>query len=232
MNLYSFDADYIAEKLLPPLLRTPKRLDWLKTLLIGLQLKWNDVFDTEGFKKGFIINKWSSVTAYTAGNNVRFGIAVYKAAVNNTGIVPTSDPDTWILIETDFVGSDARVPFNGQKMVFEYLLNKYLNVSPTTVPKIYITNNTVDVNGFYMGVDGDGGFGEMGINSNQDDFLGTSYTLGQTAFTIFVPIALANTFTSEAPNVAPAISANRENIVRGVADKYSISGILYNVITY
>lgn len=232
-SIYDFDTDYTSEQLTPPLLRLPKRLAWLKTLLASLKKKNGYVFgSTMSFKAGFSVSTWSVLTAYVVGDRVRFGISVYEALLASTGVVPGSDSVTWLLIEKDFVGSDERLKYNSGKMLFEYVLNRYLNYSATSVPLIYITTNTIDTNGFYMGVDGDGQFGEMGVDTNQNDFLGTSYTLNQYAFTIYVPIALANTFTTETPNVAPAISTNRENIVRGVADKYRLAGILYNVVTY
>jgi len=200
--------------------------------LASLKKKQGYVFGPNSFKNGFNVITWNVATNYALGDTVRFGVSVYEALVANVGIIPSSDEDTWLLVEKEFIGADERNKYNAGKMLFEYVLNRYLNTTATTVPLIYITTNTIDVNGFYMGADGDGTYGELGVNTNQNDFLGTSYTLTQYAFTIYVPIALSNSFTSEAADVAPAISTNRENIVRGVADKYNLAGLLYNVITY
>lgn len=226
--IYSYNVNYVQEKLTPPLLRKPIRIDWLKTLTRPIQLKYDDIFGTQSFVNSFNYAKWSSVTAYTVGNRVRFGISIYEALVANTNIDPPSDSDTWLLIEKDFVGIDERSKFTSQHMVFQYVLNRYLNTTVSTIPQIYVTRNVIDTNGFYMGADGDGTYGELATNTGtittQDDFLGTSYSLNQYAMTIYVPTALFTTLGSNA--------ANREQTVRNVADKYVLAGILYDVQQY
>lgn len=224
MSIYGFDTDYISEKLVPPLLRATKRLAWIRVLVANIQQKYNDIFGVQSYYNGFYYANWSSVTAYVVGNRVKFGIAIYECIEDNTGLSPEVNTDEWLLIEPDFVGADERVKYNGGKMVLEYVLNRYLNTTATTIPTIYIQTNTVDVNGFYMGVDGISELGELGTNTSQNDFLGTSYTLNQYCFTIYVPAALYTTLGTSA--------ANRENRVRNVADKYVIAGINYNVTTY
>lgn len=224
MSIFPYDINYVQEKLTPPLLRTPIRLDWLKVLERPIQLKYDDIFGLSSFTRGFNKAKWSVVTAYVVGDRVRYGIAIWECLVANTGISPDSDLAKWLLIEPDFVGADERVKYNSGKMLFEYVLNRYLNTTATTIPTIYILTNTIDTNGFYMGSDGDGTYGELGTNTNQNDFLGTAYTLGQKAFTIYVPLALFTSLGNSA--------ANREQVVRNVADKYALSGIQYLVTTY
>lgn len=231
-----YNVNYVQEKLLPPLLRTPIRLDWLKTLTYPIQSKYNDIYGTQSFVRSFSYAKWSAVTAYTVGNRVRFGISIYECLIANTGIDPSSDDVTWLRIAEDFVGIDERVKFSSQHMVFQYVLNRYLNITYATIPQIYTIKNSIDTNGFYMGDDGDGSYGEMGTGTgaiaDQDDFMDDSYSLNQYAFTIYVPIALANTLTSETPDVVPNIAPNREKMVRNVADKYKLAGMTYNVVTY
>lgn len=224
MSIYGFDTDYISEKLTPSILRTPMRLAWLRVLTSDIQSKYEDIFGAQGYYNGFAIANWSSVAAYVVGNRVKYGISIYECLVDNTGLSPDINTTEWLLIEKDFVGADERVKYNGQKMVLEYILNRYLNTTATTIPTIYILTNTVDVNGFYMGIDGQSELGELGENTNQNDFLGTSYTLNQYCFTIYVPTALYATLGTTAPN--------RENRVRNVADKYVLAGINYNVTTY
>jgi cellulase/cellobiase CelA1 len=57
-------------------------------------------------------------------------------------------------------------------------------------------------------------------------------TTASISFTINVPIAVANALTTETANTVPNISANRENIIRQIADLYNYAGITYDVITY
>lgn len=224
MSIYGFDTDYISEKLTPSLLRTPMRLAWLRVLTSDIQAKYTDIFGVQSYYKGFSIANWSSVASYVIGNRVKYGVSIYECLVDNTGLSPDINTTEWLLIEKDFVGANERVKYNGQKMVLEYILNRYLNTTATTIPTIYIQTNPVDVNGFYMGIDGISELGELGTNTNQDDFLGTSYTLNQYCFTIYVPAALYTTLGTSA--------ANRENRVRNVADKYVIAGINYSISTY
>ncbi len=219
--MYSFSTSYISEKLVPPVLRQVKILAFLRVLLVSVQTKWDD------FKKyisGSSEIKWSNVTAYSVGDRVKYGYSIYEALQSSTGEIPFENTDYWLLVNKDFVGCDARVKFNSDKIVFDYVLNLYLNITPTTIPTIYTTRNQVDANGFYMGVDGDGLFGELGTDENQNDFMGTAYSLGQYAMTIYVPLAL---YTSLASN-----AADREARVRNIADRYVMAGVLYEIQTY
>jgi hypothetical protein len=226
MSIYLFDNKIIVDQLTPPLLRKPIRLAWLYTLTYPIQRKFNDTFaNTKSFKKGYLtVAKWNSGVTYTTGDKVRYGIKIYEALEGSTGVVPFENEDTWLLICNDFVGADSRVKFNNQKMLFEYVLNLYLNTTATTLPTIYITRNTIDINGFYLGVDGVTDLGELGTNTNQKQFLGTSYSLNQYAFTINVPLALYTSLGSTA--------TNRENMVKEIADRYNSAGALYNIVTY
>lgn len=219
--MYSFSTSYISEKLVPPILRQVRVLAYLRVLLISVQTKWGDFL--EYINGSFYIN-WNVLTAYTVGDRIKYGTATYEALQNSTGEIPFENTAYWLLINKDFVGCDVRVKFNSDKIVFEYVLNKYLNTTPTTIPTIYTTRNQVDSNGFYMGVDGDGLFGELGTDENQNDFLGTTYSLGQYAMTIYVPLALYTSLATTA--------ADREAIVRNIADKYVMAGIVYEVVTY
>jgi hypothetical protein len=233
MSIFAFDYKTTTDQLTPPLLRKPIRLSWLYSLAYPIQKRFNDDLGaTNSYKKGFIpIAKWSAALPYTTGTKIRYGIKVYEALKNSTGVVPYNNPTTWQLISNDFVGADSRAKFNNGKMLFEYVLNLYLNTTAYTVPAIYIQKHLLEADGFYLGVDGDT-VGMLGTNVNQSQFLGTAYILDQRSFTVWVPITLANSLYSGTPDVAPAISSQRENIVRGVVDKYNTVGSLYYVKTY
>lgn len=219
--MYLFNTTYLTEKLTPPALRQVRILAFLRVLTSPLTSKWNDFLE---YINGSNYSDWSNVTAYVLGDRVRYGYSIYECIQASTGKIPQTETDYWLLINKDFVGIDAKTKFNAQKMVFEYVLNLYLNTTPTTIPLIYTTRNVVDSNGFYMGIDGDSSFGELGTESNQDDYLGTSYTLGQYAMTIYVPLALYTGLASTA--------ADREARVRNIADRYVVAGINYDVQTF
>jgi hypothetical protein len=221
MSIYNFDIDYLTEKLTPPVLRQSRIIAFLKVICRPLQLIWKN---TEKYFNGSGYAIWSNVTTYNRGDKVRYGYEIYDALQSSTGEVPFENTDYWLMINKDFVGLDARARFNGGKMLFEYILNLYLNTTYATLPTIYTTRNTVDVNGFFMGTDGASELGELGTETNQDDFLGTTTTINQYAMTIYVPSAL---YTSLATT-----SADREARVRNIADRYVYAGIQYNVTTY
>lgn len=219
--MFAFNTSYISEKLVPPALRSVKILAYVRVLLAPLQTKWNDFLE---FINGSNYLAWDILNIYAVGDRVKYGESIYEALQASAGETPYNNTDYWLLINKDFVGCDARVKFNSQKIVFEYVLNLYLNTTPTTLPLIYTTRNTMDVNGFYLGVDGVSELGELGKDNNQDDYLGTSYTLGQYAMTIYVPLALYTSLASTAND--------RESRVRNIADRYCPVGINYNVNTY
>lgn len=219
--MYAFNTTYLSEKLIPPALRQIRILAYLRVLLASVQSKWNDTLE---YFLGSSYSTWAASDPYVKGDRIKYGYAIYEALIANINVIPYGNESTWLLINKDFVGIDAKVHFNGQKMIFEYVLNLYLNTTATTIPLIYTTRNPVDTNGFYLGVDGDSSFGELGLDSNQNDYLGTSYTIGQYAMTIYVPLALYNSLASS--------SSDRESRVRNIADRYVVAGINYSISTY
>ena len=224
--IYSNDIYYNSEKFLPPLLRRPVRLSWLQVLLRSLQKKNDDNFNNQSYLSGWTgLSKWSSAVTYNNGNLTRFGIAVYESLIaNNLNVSPPSDNTKWLLLENDFVGVNERVKYNSGKMLFEYVLNRYLNVTATTLPAIYINNLTIDLTGFYLGFDNNNPSGYLGDETNQIDFMGDNYSLNTYAFVIFVPLAL---FMTLGGNLA-----DREQTVRNVADKYVLTGMKYSISKY
>jgi hypothetical protein len=226
MTIPTLNFDTILDRMTPPKLRQTRFIAWLTVLFAPLKLKYDDIFNK--YKTGDTSTAWSNVTAYVVGDRVRYGIGIYEALTANTGIVPISDSQTWYKVNDDFVGTDERIMYNSQRIVFEYLLNRYFNVTPTTAPLIYITTNNIDTNGFYLGdsainENGELAFGTYGF-SNANDYLGTSYSLNQYAFTINVPIALYTPLG--------ATNTDRDNVIRNIADKYVIAGVLYDITTY
>jgi hypothetical protein len=219
--MYSFNITYLTEKLTPPALRQVRILAFMRVITAPLAYKWRDFLE---YINGSSYTEFDYSSPYTVGDRVRYGYAIYECIQDASLIIPYGNPDYWLLINKDFVGVDARRKFNSQKLVFEYVLNLYLNTTPTTLPLIYTTRNTVDSNGFYIGAKGYGDRGEIGKSVSQNDFIGTGYTLGQYAMTIYVPLALYNSLATTAND--------REQRVRNVADKYVMAGIEYNVLTY
>ena len=229
MSIYDLDINFVSEKLTPPELRQDKRLAWLRVLLAGLQRKHEDIFDNnlKSFKTGDWLNAWSSAATYVAGDQVKVGIARYEALQGNGNIFPVGNTDYWLLIEKDFVGTDARKQFYSGKMSFEYALNLYLNTFPTAFPTIYIATQGNANPTFMLNNNVAPYLNYMPVASNFQQFYManvSSYSAGSVNFIIYVPLAVYNALGSD--------NTTRTNVVRTVADKYNTAGMTYSVVTY
>lgn len=222
MANYGFDTNFISEKLTPGKLRRPRRLAWLRTLLYPLQVKFIDIFTY--YRLGASYGNWSKIPTYAAGTRKRYGMSIYEALRSTVAEAPPYSPTAWLLIQKNWIGAEERLKYNGQKIVFEFLLNK---IFPNTfnTNQIYILTVATDSNAFWVGDDASGKLnGTAGVDGSQQYFVGTSYTVGYYNFTINVPLALFNDLG--------ATNIERENTIRAVADKYRIAGMLYNVVSY
>lgn len=224
-SIYDIDYDSVDLQLLPPDKRLPKMIAWVQSLTTPLQ--WlRDLFYNE-YANGFTGPAWDVLATYAKGDRVRYiDRAVYECVVPTTaGILPT-DTAYWIKIQDIYIGINERAKYNSQKMVFEFLLNKWFEVAPLPADQIVIQNNHVDTNGFFMSTSDDVfGCGQMGTQQNQAQFMGVAsspYGLSQYDFTIKVPSAV----------YAGSLINSEDKIIRAIADKYVIAGMSYNIITY
>ena len=114
-----------------------------------------------------------------------------------------------------------------QIILFEYYLNNYFgtvwsNITGASV--IYIENTETDVSAFMVG-DSDLTSSSVAVDEmNQTGWLGIDYLFEYSSFTIFIPTSV---FTALALD-----DDTREGIVRAVADKLNLAGIIYKIITY
>ena len=219
-TIYAYDAFYISEKNTPPKLRKPIRLAWLRTLLKPLQTRFVDTFNY--YRLGQTAPLWNKIPTYPVNYRVKFGKSIWEAIAVNTFKPPPEWPEYWILVQPDYVGCEERLKWNSQHMVYEYLLNKrFPNTYNTT--KIYIVTNTTDANAFWVGDSIDGT--STSTNPYQQlYFVGDAYTVGYYNFTIYVPLLLFNSLG--------ITTAERENVIRSVADKYKLAGMFYNIVTF
>jgi len=224
MSIYQIDTSYVSEQLTPPKLRNVKLLAWLKVLLKPI----SNLFDVNflDYKIGNVYTDYSGATTYSFGDKVMYiDKSIYELIVaTSTGVDPVNTTN-WIKINDVFIGCDERIKYNAQKLLFEYALNKFFLV-PVVGDQIYIDNQITFETPFIMGNTGDLS-SSMPTNSiNQISYLGNAYTYTSSSYdyTIYVPIAI---FTALGTN-----TTNRENAIRFFADKYNLSGLIYNVIAY
>lgn len=231
MSIFTYDVNTVIERLLPPELRTPKRIAWLRVLLRSMQVKWERTFGpNESFQNNLTLLKWDSAYNYSQGEFARVGIKLYEClASSSLNEFPSSNPDKWLLVLDDFVGSNPRVKFTASKITFEFALNLYLNTSPYAVPTIYIQTQGNAYATLMMNSDSTIApyLNYMPNNSVHSQYFManvSTYVTGVVNYIIFVPIAVWVGLGSS--------STERDNRVRAIANRYNIAGKTYKIQTY
>jgi hypothetical protein len=231
---YIVNTNTFANNFTPPKRRTSKMLAWVKTLLYPLQVLYDTMFGT--YKDGNTAADYDNSTTYAIGDQVKYtDKAIYQNYVSSTGVLPTNT-SYWFKVQDNFVGIEPRMKYNSQHIVLEWALNEWFGTTFVNTPSdsdIYIINNTNSDTTFWVGaVENESSL----VVANNADIFGwiQAEDISQSFnyFTIFVPIAVANALTSEAPDSVPNISTNRANIIKKLADTYVLAGITYNVETY
>lgn len=238
-TIYNQNEAQITENLLPTQKRKPVWLAWMTTIANPIQ--WLHDLSLRDYYAGSAASTWVSGTAYAyAARVVYFDGAVYELQ-NTSGLTSTTPPpqDTtnWLKVLDTWIGVAERVKYTGQKVMLEYLINKYFSViSPSIVPtlpftgashttQIYIVNNSNRL-GFYMGNGASPFQAYMGNGSSVfQSYLGNSYRTD--SFTVYVPVAV------DAAIAAKQVSGiSAESVVRSILDNYVQAGKLYNYLTY
>jgi hypothetical protein len=97
MSIYIFSTDYIGEKLLPPALRTPKQLAWLKVLLRPIQTVWTYFF--VDYYGGSLYVNYDNSLAYVRGDRVIYSNKkVYECILDASAGIEPSDTTYWVKI--------------------------------------------------------------------------------------------------------------------------------------
>lgn len=218
-----FDIDYGLQTLehLPVDKRVEPNISIGKSLLSGLQ--WLRDLYLGDYKTGAVVPNYSSGT-YFFGNKVIYNKAVYLCIVEFTNNPPT-DSYSWQQIQQNFLGVDERVLYNGNKVVYEYALNRWFGTTfrqPNLQSDIYISNNTRPTPVFIVGDNSSDS--SSSFLKTSSEFVIDSYTISNIKnFTIHVPVAVYN---------ALGASADRDRIFRSFADKYCAEGLFYDIQTY
>lgn len=217
MAIYDYDNQIVGEQLTPPVLRTDKQLSWINTLTAAIQNLWSLIF--EDYRVGSVYPDYGFFTQYYVGDRVLFADKSIYECISNSLNISCLDTTKWVKVNDIFIGSDERVKYSAQKLLFEYALNKFFISSG-----IYITNNFIDVGDVFVMDTDSTESSVMPLDSfYQEDYmdLTATYASGVYDYTIFVPIADYTTLGS---------SANA--IIRTFADKYNLAGMQYDIQTY
>ena len=217
MAIYDYDNQIVGEQLTPPVLRTAKQLAWINTLTAAIQNLWSLIF--EDYRVGSVYPDYGFFTQYYVGDRVLFADKSIYECISNSLNISCLDTTKWVKVNDIFIGSDERVKYSAQKLLFEYALNKFFITSG-----IYITNNFIDVGDVFVMDTDSTESSVMPLDSfYQEDYmdLTATYASGIYDYTIFVPIADYTLLGS---------SANA--IIRTFADKYNLAGMQYDIQTY
>lgn len=224
MGFFNINYNTLVQQLIPPLIRKPKEIAWLKSLAKPLQYN-NDNFIT--YISGDTSNVYNNLSAYTTGDTVVYtNLSVYSSISGSTGTTPT-DSNYWTKINDNYIGAIERGHYNAQKYLFEYALNRWFLVSGTTTAStygqaynnIYIENNTATTVTMLMGQTG-------------------SYSSNMNNNSIYSNTFMSNTYTADNENryiiwfPNYIFTANTQSYMRSFADKLNISGMIYALSGY
>lgn len=227
----SVDIETLAAQNLPVLKRITRWLLWAQGVVYPLAWRMGQWVQ---YMKGTDVDNWSGAVSYAKGDQIIYNYAVYESLIgSNLGITPDTDANSWIKINNSFIGMAERAWFGGGRLNLEWALNRYFQttfrqpddpITPTP-SQIYITNTAPQYVSFVS-------FTTEPLTSKvyttqTSDFVFTKEVYGIATsykFTIHIPLVKYNSLGS-----TPSI---RESIVRQFADKYVVSGVYYEIVTY
>lgn len=228
--IYNVDFNQQAEDLSSPDKRDPSLIALVKSVLSAIQ--WCRDLILGSYKSGATAEPYAPGT-YNIYNQVQFNNGVYESLIDNNTSSP-GDLTKWKLIQDNFIGTDERILYNGNKLTLEYALNRWFKTTfrqPSTfndgpdfyLPKsdIFISDLTVSANVVFV-VGGNELNSSVIYNDKSSEVIIDDYSfVSEPNFTINVPAAF---FIS--------LGAGAEDKIRSFADKYVVSGIRYNVSMY
>lgn len=233
-QLYNQNYGQMWNDNLPPDKRLPKMLAWGAWLLRSLQWFRDLIFND--YLNGSSAPDWVTGTVYSYGNRVRFTDNRVYELTNIAGLTSTVTPDkdqgNWFMVLDSWIGLNERIKYSSQKLLFEYLLNKFFRVPVPPANQIYITRNFTNYNTFWLAQSSQGVRNSyMAQNSKYSkQFMPqTSSALQQYAFTIHVPTSI---YTQIGTTIPAGSSSTADDVIRAVADNYVRAGKNYNIVTY
>ncbi|MFB6456565.1 hypothetical protein ACE38W_14940 [Chitinophaga sp. Hz27] len=223
MSIYNIDTGQKAIEATPPDKRYPIFIHWLLALFKPLQ--WLADLSFSSYRTGSNAVSWISGVVYYKYDRVLFKQTVYESLTDNNTLVPT-DQSGWMVVQQNFVGVFERILYNGNKLVFEYAINKYFGSmfrQPPGISDIYTENKVKPLNVFVVG--GTERISSITYSSYSNEFIINQYVFSPFSnLIIYVPVAVFHSIDTD--------PMNAERIIRNFADQYLVAGIIYTVQTY
>lgn len=140
---YECDFNLQAGRLTPIAKRQDVRLGFMECLSEPIQWNRDNFFDE--YLEGDSSAVWDVSTAYSRYDRVNYQNKIYECTNDNTGELPTNT-DYWVKVVDDFRGATERIKYNCQKLMMEWVLNKWFSTTfrqPSTGldSDFYIVNN-------------------------------------------------------------------------------------------
>lgn len=223
MSIYDVNYNQTGPQLLPPDKRYNRMVAWVKALLVPLQ--WVRDLWMGSYRTGSTANPWVGSTTYAKYDRVLYKQKVYESLINGNTDTPT-EQTSWMVVQQNFIGVFERVLYNGNKLIFEYAINKFFGTvfrQPPNTSDIYISVNNKPFSVFVVG-------GTENSSSVVYSHVSSEYVIDSYNFSLFVNMTIMvplGVFNALDPN-----PVNCEKIIRNYANQYIIAGIIYNVQTY
>lgn len=232
MSIYDINYQTVINNLLPPQYRVSKIKAFLYSLVSPIQWLRDKFFDNYVNSDIYFYTDLVSNTfikyAYTL---VRFpDNTVWETQVDNVDITlfnpmigQTTDNGViiWVKVLDNFIGLNERAKFSNQKLMLEYLLNRYFKLD-TGPDLIYIDNNDTAHPMFSIGEEYD----DTAVISELDEdtlfwISLTDQENQENNFTIYVPTL-----------ISMQLGVNYESIISVIVDRYNFESLNYNVVVY
>lgn len=224
MSIYDINHDNQIVQNLPKNKRKSIWFWWLSALVQPDRWLYYTLFYV--FKRGVNPPLWT-VGTYTKGSVVKYAYNTYISLIDNNTETPPSV--NWFELQSNHLGTDARVLFTANKLKLEYALNTYFDgewfgCTVANSGDIWISNNEIETGYFRVGLI-EQRSSSVGLDISSEPIGVDGAVLGaQYAYTV-------NVLQSIWDNLA-STDEEREFIMRNFIDRYNIAGLFYNFTTY
>lgn len=229
---FSYECDFNtqSQRLTPITKRQDVRLGMLEAISAPIQWNRDNFFDS--YLEGDASAVWDIGTNYLRYDRVNYQNRIYECTNDIIAELPTNT-DYWVQVVGDFRGVKERIKYNCQKIILEWVLNKWFNttfVQPNVgmlTSDFWIETNDRDGNIFYTsefslldGVYQPGSVPQFA--SGMEDYIGASSSF----------VTAAN-FTVNYPTAVIAFVTDDEYYqMVGLINKYKIAGSTVEYASY
>jgi hypothetical protein len=228
---FSYDCDFNlqAQRLTPITKRLDVRLALLECISNSVQFNRDNFFDS--YLEGDSAAVWSAATNYVRYDRVNYQNRIYECTNDIIAELPTNT-SYWVLVVGDFRGATERIKYNCQKIILEYVLNKWFATtfeqpSSGIDSDFWIESNDRDGDIFYVSEDAElNGIYLPSVvpasASLSEDYVGeTSTFTAQANFTVNYPVA-----------TIPSTSDDKYFQMTSLMNKYKIAGSTVEYVSY